>query len=78
MVSYDSEDGVSALKGSTKAGLLGLGWPAKGIGQDARSWWATSTLVSQWEQPMFGIHLARELDHNRKEFEVRGGRLTLG
>lgn len=79
LVSYSASDGVGALKGSTKSGLLGLGWPSTAVaGDDKRSWWETSVGGTAWEAPECGIHLARELDHSRRDFEVPGGSLTIG
>ena len=74
-MSYTASDGVGALKGSTKSGLLGLGWPS---GDDKRSWWESSVSHTAWDRPEFGIYLSRELDHDRREFEVWGGVLTIG
>lgn len=83
-MTHEDNDGVGALRGSTKSGLLGLGWPsgggqgADGLDEDPRSWWATSVGSTSWPEPQFGIHLARQLDHDSSDVEIAGGTLSLG
>lgn len=75
-MTYSGADSVGAMAGTTKSGLLGLGWPLSAA--DDRSFWSTSMTQTAWPVPQMGIYLARELDRDLPYYETPGGKLTLG